>query len=182
MTALFRSVKVPPKLSSRPIQSKGKVMLSGKSWVSKSMNVRAIMPQMKSSAPTPAQLAPARQVAYPDSKPDSASTRGVARADACLTGAAAPRKKEETKERDVLHSGDAVAAMRAARAWCRERQLFGLEGVVRREFAASRHPAAFHHFWEAVDDDCFSETLRPSGPIRRPEWYRPPVPSGNSCE
>ena len=61
---------------SRPAQSSGSVIASGRSCVSRSMNVSATMHHTKSIAPNACQPNPNRQAAYAVSAAVAASTTG----------------------------------------------------------------------------------------------------------
>ena len=65
ITAECSGANTPNRFSSKPSQSSGRVMLSGSSWVSKSMKVKDTRNQVRTSAASPAAVAPRCQMASP---------------------------------------------------------------------------------------------------------------------
>src|SRR5215831_4430196 len=76
ITAERRSVNTPPVLSSNPSHSRGRVIESGSSCVSKSMKLAAMMHQRKTIAPNAAGVKPNRAADHAAAIPPRSSTTG----------------------------------------------------------------------------------------------------------
>src|SRR2546422_8819075 len=91
----------PATLASNPLHSSGRVMLSGKSWVSKSMNVSAISDQMSRQAAAALGVTPKRRTAAMVSAPVRSSMGGDRLEIGAAQGEQRPRREKKTKKGKV---------------------------------------------------------------------------------
>src|SRR5439155_26878432 len=87
----------PMTFASNPLHSSGRVMLSGKSWVSKSMNVSAISDQMSKQAAAAVGVTPKRRTAAMVSAPVRSSMKGYLAEIGAAQAEQRPRRNRKLK-------------------------------------------------------------------------------------
>src|SRR5881397_1869793 len=113
----------PATFASNPLHSSGRVMLSGKSWVLKSMNVSAISDQMSKQAAAAVGVTPKRRTAAMVSAPVRSSMKGY------LAEIGAAQAEQRPRRNRKLKTGMfSNAAMRWPQAGHSERGVIRLYG------------------------------------------------------